>query len=274
MNVNHVKAQNIITVTKLESADYAINPYIGCTHGCVYCYAEYMARFNGHKDEKWCTFLDVKEDYAFPTDKFQDKIILIGSATDPYNHFEKQFEKTRSILSHLTDSLAHIEILTKSPLVLRDIDVLSRIKDVAVGFSLAVDDELARIMEPSAPPPLVRMEAMRALHKAGIKVFAFISPIIPFFSDYHPIVKAVEGYASYVWFENLNLRGGFKAGVFNIIREHFPNMFQRFASIYFSRQAFYKYWRIREQEIHDFMRTMEHLPYKTHFFHDDTKKTF
>lgn len=272
MNVNHVNAHSIITITKLENADYTINPYIGCTHGCVYCYAEYMARFTGHKSEKWCTFLDVKENYTFPDNKFQDKNILIGSATDPYNHFEKQFEKTRAILQNLTNSLAHIEILTKSPLVLRDIDVLSQIKDIKVGFSLSVDDELARLTEPFAPPPSERIEAMRALHSAGITVFAFISPIIPFFSDYQTIVKSVEKYASYVGFENLNLRGGFKAGVFNVIREYFPNIFQRFASIYFSRQAFYKFWRIKEREIHEFMQTMEHLPHKMYFFHDDNKK--
>jgi DNA repair photolyase len=231
-----------------------------------------MARFTGHKNEKWCTFLDVKENYTFPDNKFQDKNILIGSATDPYNHFEKQFEKTRALLWNLTDSLAHIEILTKSPLVLRDIDVLSQIKDIKVGFSLSVDDELARLTEPFAPPPSERIEAMRALHAAGITVFAFISPIIPFFSDYQTIVKSVEKYASYVGFENLNLRGGFKADVFNVIREHFPNIFQRFASIYFSRQAFYKFWRIKEREIHEFMQTMEHLPHKMYFFHDDNKK--
>jgi DNA repair photolyase len=231
-----------------------------------------MARFTGHKDENWGDFLDVKENYLLPQDKFQDKNILIGSSTDPYNHFERQFEKTRSILEHLAGSTAHIEILTKSPLVVRDIDVLSQIKDISVGFSLSGDDELARIIELAAPPPSERIKAMCALHEAGIKVYAFISPIIPYFSDYHPVVKAVEKYVSYIGFENLNLRGCFKQKVLDVIREHFPHMAQRFASIYCSRQAFYRYWRIREKEIHEFMQTLGHIPYKTHFFHDDTKK--
>jgi DNA repair photolyase len=231
-----------------------------------------MARFSGHKGEKWCSFLDVKENYTFPSDKFQDKTILISSATDPYNHFEKQFEKTRAILLQLTDSSAHIEILTKSPMVLRDIDVLKRIKDIVVGFSLSSSDEIARLTEPFAPPPSERIEAMRVLHSAGIVVSALISPIIPFFSDYQPIVKAVGKYAAYVGFENLNLRGGFRAEVLALIKEHFPRMFLRFASIYNSRRAFYKYWHTRELEIHEFMRTMGNLPYKMYFFHGDEKK--
>ncbi|MDR0643691.1 MAG: radical SAM protein [Treponema sp.] len=272
MNVKHVNTRNIITKTKLPSADYTVNPYIGCTHGCVYCYAEFMARFSGHNDEKWCNFLDVKENYDFPTDKFQDKTILIGSATDPYNHFEKQFEKTRSILLHLTDSLAHIEILTKSPIVLRDIDILSRMKNIAVGFSLSVSDEIARITEPAAPLPSERIEAMRVLHSAGIRVFAFISPVFPLFSDYQAIVKSVEKYAAYIGFENLNLRGGFRSRVFALVKEHFPQIFQRFISIYYSKQAFYKYWHTQEREIHEFMQTMKNLPYKMQFFHGDAKK--
>jgi DNA repair photolyase len=231
-----------------------------------------MARFSGHKGEKWCSFLDVKENYTFPSDKFQDKNILIGSATDPYNHFEKQFEKTRSILQYLTDSLAHIEVLTKSPMILRDIDILSKIKNVTVGFSLSASDEIARLIEPYAPPPSERIKAMRILHSAGITVFAFISPVIPFFSDYQTIVKAIKEHVAYVGFENLNLRGSFKSEVFALIKEHFPNMSQKFASIYYSKQAFYRYWHIQERGIHKFMQTMGNLPYKMYFFHDDNKK--
>ncbi|GHU88845.1 radical SAM mobile pair protein B [Spirochaetia bacterium] len=234
MIVNHVESKSILTKSKLPDADYVINPYIGCSHGCVYCYAEFMCRFTGHTQEKWGEFIDIKESYRMPNKgSIKGKTVLLGSSTDPYNPMEKKWEKTRSILKNLADSDAHVEILTKSPLVLRDMDILQTMRNIRVGISVSTtDQEFARIIERHAASPGLRFDAMRQLHKAGIPVYAFISPIFPFFSNYKAVVGKVEKYTDQICFENLNLRGAYKKVVLDLIGKQFPEKYHAFSLIY------------------------------------------
>ncbi|MDR1493288.1 MAG: radical SAM protein [Planctomycetaceae bacterium] len=273
MLIKQVAVKNILTKSKLPDADYVINPYIGCNHHCVYCYAEFMSRFTGHTGEKWGDFMDVKEGYKIlSTEKMSGQTILLGSATDPYNPLENKYEKTRNILLQLENGKADIEILTKSPLVLRDIDILSRMKHIRVGISLSTTDTVfARLTEKSAASPDKRIDAMRQLHLAKIPVYAFVSPLFPFLSDYKAIVSAVEEYADEICFENLNLRGNYKQAVLDLIAKHYPEVFANFVAVYNSKQNFNRYWQAKQEEIETFMRKRK-TPYKMYFFHDKIKK--
>ena len=270
MRVNIVTAKNVVVPSKLPDADCVINPYIGCTHACVYCYAEFMSRFTGHAGEQWGEFIDVKQcDKPLPSIS-PGKSILIGSTTDPYNPLEKKYGKTRDILLQLQNTEAHLEILTKSPLVLRDIDLLSGIKDISVGISLSsMDEQFSRRIERRVATPQQRLEAMRTLNNAGITVYAFISPIFPFLSDWRRVADEAGKYAAYICFENLNLRGAYKQKVLALISRHYPQCAQAFREIYQSKEAFTAYWRNTEKDIRS---SMAGKPYRMYFFHENIKK--
>jgi DNA repair photolyase len=270
MNVNVIKAKDILTKSKLPDADFVINPYVGCNHGCIYCYAEYMSRFTGHK-EKWGDFIDIKDcEKPINMRRIIGHTVLLGSSTDPYNPLEKKWEVTRNALKQLTVADTRVEILTKSPLVLRDVDILRQLKDVHVGVSIStVDDGFARIIERYAPSPTSRVDAMRSLQAAGIPVYAFISPIFPLVSDYTEVVRAVEPYVEMICFENLNLRGAYKRTVLNVIRGCRPDKYEEFSNIYSSRENFVGFWLGVEREIREFMIGKN---YRVYFFHGKVEK--
>jgi DNA repair photolyase len=229
-----------------------------------------MARFTGHK-EKWGGFIDVKQcGKRIDTSKLAASTTLIGSSTDPYNAFEKRYMATRKVLEQLVVSASRIEILTKSPLVLRDIDLLRAMRDVHVGISISTtDDGFAAAMEPHAPSPTERINAMRALREADVPVYAFVSPIFPFLSDYKNVVRSVEPFVEMVCFENLNLRGSYKQTVLRAVRENYPQQAEAFARVFDTRANFADYWTEVEREIDEFMTGKN---YRVYFFHSEIKK--
>ena len=115
--IREVETKNIMTKSSLPVGGYSVNPYVGCTHACKYCYASFMKRFTGHKEE-WGTFLDVKHwpEIKNPK-KYAGQRVVIGSVTDGYNPQEEQFGNTRKLLEQLIGSDADILICTKSDLV-------------------------------------------------------------------------------------------------------------------------------------------------------------
>ncbi|TXT58629.1 MAG: hypothetical protein BAJALOKI2v1_330001, partial [Promethearchaeota archaeon] len=119
MKVRNKDAKNIIVRSNIPGVNYVINPYTGCQHGCIYCYAEFMKRFTDHKGEEWGEFLDIKQ-YDFSkikAHKYDNKTILLSSVTDPYLPLELKCKNTRKILENLIETEAHISILTKSKYV-------------------------------------------------------------------------------------------------------------------------------------------------------------
>jgi DNA repair photolyase len=270
MRVNTVNVKNLLIRSKLPDADFVINPYIGCNHGCIYCYAEFMSRFTGHAGEKWGEYIDVKQCSKPLPLKAAGESILIGSTTDPYNPYEKKHEKTQGILRQLQNTDAHVEILTKSPLVVRDIDLLSRMKDVCVGISLStMDEEFSRLTERHTAAPRERLDAMRKLSDAGITVYAFISPIFPFLSDWRRVADKAGRYAAYTCFENLNLRGAYKGAVLKFVERYYPKQAESFGEIYRSKERFKVYWQGVEAEIRSYMAGK---PYRLYFFHEKIRK--
>ena len=117
--IQEVKVKNILSKSNLPVCEYSVNPYVGCTHGCKYCYASFMKRFSGHT-EAWGSFLDVKHwpEIKKP-EKYTGKELFIGSVTDPYLPQEETYERTRALLLQLKGSGAKLSIATKSDLILR-----------------------------------------------------------------------------------------------------------------------------------------------------------
>ena len=139
--IQDVETKNIMTKSTLPVGGYSVNPYVGCTHGCKYCYASFMKRFTGHT-EPWGTFLDVKHWPAIKNpQKYKGQRVVIGSVTDGYLPQEAQFQNTRKLLEQLRGSEAEILICTKSDLVIRDIDLLKKLGKVTVSWSINTLDK-------------------------------------------------------------------------------------------------------------------------------------
>jgi DNA repair photolyase len=271
MKIQEVEAKSLVTKSKLPDADFVINPYGGCIHGCVYCYAEFMSRFNKHDGLAWGEYIDVKTcGRPLPLKQIAGKSVLIGSVTDPYNPLEKKYGATRRILEQLSAADCRVEILTKSPLVLRDVDLLRQFKDIRVGISLSTTDErLARLTECHAVPPSQRLEAMARLAEGGIRAYAFISPIFPYLSDWRNVAEQAAPYVEETCFENLNLRGGYRKRVLDLVREHYPAEADAFQALYQDKAALRGYWEAMADEIRSFMSGSR---YKIFFFHNEIKK--
>ncbi|MEQ8451347.1 MAG: PA0069 family radical SAM protein [Nitratireductor sp.] len=184
------------------SFDRSINPYRGCEHGCVYCFARPTHAFMGlSAGLDFESRLFAKPDAAkllereFSREGYEPKTIAIGTNTDPYQPVERQWRIMREILEVLDAHNHPVGIVTKSALVMRDSDILARMAArglAKVAFSVTtLDRRLARTMEPRAATPTRRLEAMKALSQAGIPVSVMAAPLIPGLSD-HEVERILE----------------------------------------------------------------------------------
>jgi len=203
MKIREIKAKNILS--KSQVYDYALNPYVGCQHGCVYCYARFMKRFTGHK-ERWGEFVDVKinapELLAYEVKRKKVGRVWISGVCDPYQPLEKRYMITKRCLDILVENGWPFTVQTKSSLVLRDIETLKRANNIEVGFTITTADErIRKIFEPGAPPLRRRIEALANLHSERIKTFAMVAPILP---GAEGLVSALKGKVEYVILDRLN----------------------------------------------------------------------
>ena len=214
--MNKLIAKTILVKSKLPLSDYCYNPYVGCTHNCKYCYAHFMKRFTGHDNDVWGKFLDYKENAIEVLSKEIVKTnvedsIFIASVTDCYQPVESKLELTRKSLEIFKEYNSNVSILTKSDLVVRDIDILKDMKNVEVGISIGIlNDEYAKILEPGATLPSKRIEALKKLYDAGITTYVFIGPIIPGISDIESTILAVKDYVHFIMAEAINSSGADK----------------------------------------------------------------
>ena len=237
--IREVETKNIMIKSTLPVGGYSVNPYVGCTHGCKYCYASFMKRFTGHT-EQWGTFLDVKR---WPTIKspwkYRGQRVVIGSVTDGYNPQEEQFGNTRRILEQLKGSGAEILICTKSDLVVRDLELLKTLGKVTVSWSINTLDEQFRADMDQAVSIERRLAAMKKVYDAGIRTVCFISPVFPGITDFEAIFERVRNQCDLVWLENLNLRGGFKKDIMDYIQEKYPDLVPLYDAIYNKKDRSY-----------------------------------
>lgn len=226
------ETKNIMTKSNLPVGGYSVNPYVGCTHACKYCYASFMKRFTGHTEE-WGTFLDVKHWGKINNPaKYAGQRVVIGSVTDGYIPQEEQFRNTRKLLEQLIGSGADILICTKSDLVVRDIDLLKELGQVTVSWSINTLDEQFRSDMDNAVSIERRIAAMKKVYDAGIRTVCFVSPVFPGITDFEKIFERVREQCDLFWLENLNLRGGFKKTIIDYIAEKRPELIPLYERIY------------------------------------------
>ncbi|MCU7875170.1 MAG: radical SAM protein [Candidatus Thiodiazotropha sp. (ex Lucinoma borealis)] len=188
--IHEVTAKSIVTPTKVPSADFVINPYTGCQFACMYCFASFMGRFVGESNSNWGNYVYVKTNAVALMEKDIKRLlkrdphpqIAISTVTDPYQGVEKKYRLTRGILDVFSknDYQGRIGILTKSPMVLDDIELLKALPNVEVGLSITTtDDQMSRRLEVHAPLVSARLKTLRRLNEAGIVTYAFVGPFLP-----------------------------------------------------------------------------------------------
>ena len=230
--IQEIQVKTVLTKSNLPVSDYSVNPYVGCTHACKYCYASFMKRFTNHP-EPWGAFLDVKywPEIKNP-EKYAGKELFISSVTDPYNPQEEKFRRTRALLEQLAGSGVRLSIQTKSDLVLRDMDLIREFPDARVGFSINTLDEDFRADMDSAVSIERRLAAMKELHDAGIRTSCFMSPMFPGITEVEAIIDRVKNQCNFIWLENLNLRGSYRSVILQYIRETRPELYPLYEEIY------------------------------------------
>lgn len=203
MIIKEIKAKTILSASKVY--DWAINPYVGCQHACSYCYARFMRRFAGHR-EPWGKFVDVKINAA---DLLRREItrkkpgkVWISGVCDPYQPLEAEYKITRQCLEILAENKWPVIIQTRSPLVLRDIDIMKAMHALEVGLSITTAEEAIRkLFEPEAPTVMERIQALEELHHAGLRTYAMIAPMLP---GADGLVEPLKGKIDYLLIDRLN----------------------------------------------------------------------
>jgi len=256
MKLREIQCKSALAKCGFPGGGLAINPYVGCGHSCVYCYARFMKRFTGHT-ERWGDFVDVRINIAdvleknLKSPKYKGQQINIGTVTDPYQPIEKKYKLMRGILEVLTNYDNPVSILTKSDLVLRDIDLLKKIKNIDVNFTVAtLDEKWKKFTEPFSSTIKQRLEAMEKLTKEGITVYVMMGPYWPIFTDPEALFKEFKKKGvSHIFTESFNTIGGNWTGVEIVLKKYYPNLLPEIKKTLFDKEKFYNFYNAAQIKI-------------------------
>ncbi len=210
-----IKVKKALTKSGLPDLDYALNPYMGCWHSCTYCYAR-LYTWIREVSEKWGDVIAVKTNLIEVLSReikyLSRGVVGVGTITDPYQPIEAVYKLTRQAVTLLVENGFHVSIQTKNPLILRDLDVLKKHKDkVDVGFTITtLDNKKAKTIEPRAPPPTARAEALRKIASQGIETWIFYGPVIPTINDnqetVNQLIRLAKETNSKLLIDNLHIK--------------------------------------------------------------------
>lgn len=212
MRIFKVTTKTALVRSRIPGVRFAVNPYMGCGHGCRYCYAVFMkkyTRYNRHT--RWGDFVEAKVNIPGVlrnelARRRSRATSYFSSTCDPYQPAEQTHRLTRRCIEILQENGWSVDILTRSPLVLRDLDLLQNIPGATVGFSIGTDNEqVRRILEPRAPPLSDRIAALRRLREHGIQTWVFVAPILPMNPE--RFAEMIGPYAQSIEFDQLNYPG-------------------------------------------------------------------
>jgi len=232
---------------------WSLNPYAGCRHSCVYCFARqfYVKADHGDRTDFAARIL-VKENFAdvlrreLCKPSWLGESVVLGTATDPYQPAEGRYRLARRTIEALLRHQNPFSMLTKSPLVLRDVDVLAelaRVATVRVYFSIStVDLELWPIVEPGTANPFNRLKVMRALRQAGVPAGVLMAPVMPGLTDSAASIDAVASAAHdhgalFFGAAPLRLMPTVKEHYLEFVRDEFPDLLGRYERAYPGAQA-------------------------------------
>lgn len=268
MRFREISCKSALSPSGLPGLDYTLNPYTGCGHACIYCYAPATLRYSG--PEPWGTFVDAKRDIPRVLKKeLRNKkrgVVGISTVTDPYQPLEEKLKLTRSCLVVLLAKDFPVCIQTKSALVLRDLDLLKGFGEIEVGFTITtLDDRVSGVIEPGASPPAERLNALKALSSESISTWAFIGPMMPGAlgeKELAEVLEAVkEAGVTHVMLDRLRLKPGMWARIELPLKEHSPDMLEACRSALFNKDGTFESLKAEARNICERLR----LPYEFNY---------
>jgi len=254
--VREVRCKSLLNRSSIS--DYSFNCYTGCGHGCVYCYARYMQRFHPHP-EPWGKFVDVKVNavtvLARQLRRLKPGSVFTCSACDGWQPIERHYRLTRRCCRMLLEAGFRINILTKSDLVLRDMDVL-RGRDVRIGVTITTaDEEMARLWEPRSSSVSARLHVLREAKSAGLKTAIMFGPLLPRLSDTDEGLEKLFGLAAEldvdaIWTDALNPRPLVWPSVRVLLRRRWPELVEPYQRMLFETAYRAQYENDLNRRIH------------------------
>ena len=247
VTVSECSSRTILTPCGLNNFDYQVDMYVGCEHYCYYCYVLAQAETDWSKEIR--IHKDIIDHLNREIDKLPPQTIYMGYHTDPYQPCEAEYHQTRKVLELLLKKGFSASILTKSDLVLRDIDILKEMKDAAVNVSVAFNDTNTRkLFEANTMDTGKRIEALHQLKEAGVRTGAMVCPVIPYITDAIELVDKVAPCTDVIWIYGISIDDPLDQNWLNIqqiINNHFPDKLERIEPAIFSKD--HRYWaRLRE----------------------------
>jgi DNA repair photolyase len=233
---------------------WSLNPYMGCVHRCTFCYVRHFEkRSDRPSDDRYGTSIRVKVNVAEVLRKelarpsWQGEMVTIGAATDPYQPAEGKYKLTRACLEVLRDASNPLSIITRGPMIVRDLEILAeaaRRAEVSIMFSIpTLDEEVWRRTEPSTAHPRQRLRALKTLVDAGVKAGVGMAPILPGISDrpeqLREVVRAArEAGATGIWANLLFLRPGTREHFLEHLAEDWPEQLPLYERLYGGQRAY------------------------------------
>lgn len=255
IKIREIECKSAIGKCGFPGGGWAINPYVGCGHNCAYCYARFIKRFTKHT-EPWGSFVDARVNIVkvltkqLKNQKYQNGQIYIGTVTDPYQPAEEKYQLTRGALEVLKNHGATVSILTKSDLLLRDLDLLKQFRRIDVNFTInTLDEKWQSLVEPDSPAVKKRLTAARELTAEGIPVIAMMGPYFPVFTDPEKLFSEFKKAGiKEVFTESFNTTGGNFTEVEEILKINYHQLLPKIKEILFNRNNFYDFY-LKQEEI-------------------------
>lgn len=249
MRITEVKCKTALSKSNLPGLDYSLNPYRGCQHNCAYCYVPNVLRI---KRNEWGSFVDVRINIPTVLSKeLKNKkpgVIAISTVTDPYQPVEKKYRLTRYCLEQLLRHDFPVCIQTKSDLVTRDIDLISKFSKAEVMFSIGtLNDTDRKILEPYSSPIQNRLDALKQFSNEGIETSVFFGPIYPTVktSDISTIIdNFIQFGATEIMIDKLNLKPGIKDNIIEV----FPPYKELIENVSYHQKLFDEIMRVSKEK--------------------------
>ena len=249
MRIRHCSSRPVLNECPLESCTYQIDPYVGCAHLCHYCYALNGAETDWSQEILY--YEEIETQLATEIEGVPPQSIYMGWKTDPYQPCEEELEQTRRVIEYLHSRGFSVSILTKSNLILRDLDILKSMRQSAVSLSVAFDDESTRMLfEDNTMSTQTRIQALEECKKAGLRISAMVCPVIPYVNDPMPIIEKVVPFVDKVWVYGLSILNESEVNwknVERILRQNYPSDYDEIRNAIFDKA--HHYWADLKENI-------------------------
>ncbi len=249
MNIKPCNKRPILNPCTLPGRNYQVDPYIGCEHHCHYCYALNQAETDWRKEV--LIHEDIAGRLASELTGIPPQTIYLGWQTDAYQPCEAQYRQTHQVLALLLEKDFSASILTKSDLVLRDMDLLQKMSAATVSVSVAFNEDHTRsLFEANTMDNESRIEALRQLKEAGVRTAALLCPVIPYITDVTPLIDMLAPHTEKIWIYGLSMINRSDQNwqnVAKILENNFPDLRKKIETVVFTKN--HPYWEKLRQDL-------------------------